>query len=79
MGVEFNEPTFSSSREGGSGKKSSFEQFIINTGIVRTETGARFILVVVALVMLALAGFLFIDSGSVPPPPNPADYPVWPH
>jgi hypothetical protein len=80
MGVEFNEPTFASPRSAVSqADPSSFEKFIIKTGLVKSRDGARLVLIGISLVLLVGAAFLFVRSSSIPPPPNPADYPVWPH
>lgn len=71
MAVIFNEPqTLRSSRPQ---KKtvSFFTQMVISTGIVKTETGANWVLFVLAVICIVASVFMYNDGVRKPPAPTP--------
>jgi hypothetical protein len=54
-----------------SSKHSSLSQLIIKTGIIKTETGAQIVLLIVSVMLLITASTLFMRANVEPPAPTP--------
>lgn len=61
MSVQFNEPQSTVSVRPAQ-RSSKLAQFVIKTGIVKTETGAQIVLLVVGIVLIVLSAFLFMKG-----------------
>lgn len=70
-GLEFSEEKEFSRRESGV-KQSTFIKLVLKTGLVRTEQGAQYVLLMIIGLCVVLILFLLIFGGNkVPPPPAP--------
>ena len=71
MSVEFDEPPAMVSVRNQK-QSSSFSRLVIKTGIVKTETGAQIVLLVLAVALLLGSAFFFIRLNTEAPAPTPA-------
>lgn len=69
MGVEFNEPAATASSRPPV-RQSFFIRSIIKTGVVKTEQGAQVVLIILAVVLIGLAVYLFRHTNVAPPVPT---------
>lgn len=69
MAVEFDEPMGGTSRP--PRRASFFARLVMQTGIVKTEAAAQTVLLIVAVILIALSGFFFVNGTKEPPAPTP--------
>lgn len=72
MSVQFDEPAQTFSTHPKKRQTSSFSSIVIKTGLVKTETGAQIVLLIIAAALLAASFTLFIRANQEPPAPTPA-------
>lgn len=77
MAIEFNEPARLASRQSPRRAKGLTGLFI-KTGLVKSEGGARLLMLFIAVIALAAVFFLLMNGPKEVPLPNPADYATWP-
>lgn len=69
MAVQFDEPTFSSARK--TGRRASFiTGLFLKIGLVKTEEGAKLLMLIVLIVAVALSALLFARSSVTVEPPS---------
>lgn len=69
MSVEFNEPASVMNTRAAAKPPSLLSRLLIKSGIVKTETGAQAVFVII--IILALAGTVFLFSKGALEPPAP--------
>lgn len=70
MPVEFDESVPEPSRAASAKKVSGLSELLIKAGIVKSETGAQMIYLLIAVLALAASAYLFASSTKGPPPPT---------
>jgi len=72
--VEFNEPNYATRASGipAAGGSSAFSRLVIKTGLAKDEKGAQRVLLIIAILAIVIAAFVFFgghkSAPEVPPP-----------
>lgn len=76
MEVQFDEGPAAPARRSEEGKRvSSITGFFIKIGLVKTEAGARVVMLIICIVAFALAAYVWSHgAGVVVEPPSPSEY-----